>query len=178
MLPREHGSWAMLLVPCCIGVIVAGGFSPPSVLGLVGCLLLFLCRRPFVILLKSRRSKEDTDHTDPLLWMSFAIPAISGLSIFIWLLFQYSLWYLLLLGFISVLVFTAHTLLTLQRRERTVSGELLGILVLTMSAPLAFYISRNELRADAFVLWLLNALYFGASVFYIKMRFSSHLSRL
>ncbi|UCE18680.1 MAG: YwiC-like family protein [Gemmatimonadota bacterium] len=176
LLPREHGSWAILLIPYCLGAIIAGGFSPPSILGLVGCLLLFICRRPLIILLKSRKSREDTG---PLLWMNFVVPALSGLSIFIWLLFQYNLWYLFLFGFISVLVFFAHTLLTLQRQERTIIGEFLGILVLTVSAPLAYYLYQHVLTASAVVLWFLNALYFGASVFYVKMRLilSAHNDR-
>ncbi|MFQ6093894.1 MAG: hypothetical protein ACE5OR_14680 [bacterium] len=102
--------------------------------------------------------------------MRFGLPAASGLGVFAWLFMRYGLWPLLLIGLVGAILFILHTRMTLHRQERTIWGELLGILTLTITAPLAAYLSRGRLTGDAFALWLLNALYFAASVFYIKMR--------
>ena len=57
-----------------------------------------------------------------------------------------------------------------ERLERTEFGELVGIAGLTLAAPGAYYAASGETGAGAFFLWLLCSLYFGASVFYVKMR--------
>jgi len=41
---------------------------------------------------------------------------------------------------------------------------------LTLTAPAAFYAVTGSMSALAFLLWFVNAAYFGATVFYVKMR--------
>ncbi len=70
----------------------------------------------------------------------------------------------------ALVLFLVHTFLSLRRKERTVPGELLGVGLLTLSAPAGFVLSGGKLVSEAFILWLLNAFYFAGSIFYIKMR--------
>jgi hypothetical protein len=49
-------------------------------------------------------------------------------------------------------------------------GELGGIFGLALGAPLAYYVSTGALNGTALGLWVVNALYFGGTVFYIKLK--------
>ncbi|MFQ6103557.1 MAG: YwiC-like family protein [Candidatus Glassbacteria bacterium] len=170
LIPKEHGTWAMLLIPYSIGVAVSGGFSTKTIYGLVGVLMLFLSRPSLMILLKERQFHGRYPVGARKLWFNFGIPAVSGMGVFFWLFIKYSLWQLLLIGWVGIVLFLLYTWCTLHRMERAFFGQIVGILMLTFTTTLAVYISRGRLTREAFILWLLNALYFTLSVFYIKMR--------
>jgi hypothetical protein len=52
----------------------------------------------------------------------------------------------------------------------SVGGELAGIFGLALGAPMAYYVASGQLDSTAAALWLVNALYFGGTVFYIKLK--------
>jgi hypothetical protein len=43
-----------------------------------------------------------------------------------------------------------------------------GIVALTMAAPLAHYAALGQVNATGFILWGLSILYFSSSIFYVK----------
>jgi len=57
-----------------------------------------------------------------------------------------------------------------RREDRTVSGETLAILGLTLTAPAAYYAASGAIDRTALWLWAMCALYFLSSVFYVKLR--------
>ncbi len=61
-----------------------------------------------------------------------------------------------------------------QRLQRTVVGEFIGVAGLTLTAPIAYYSAVGNSIQRAVLLWLLNALFFGSSIFYVKMRLEQH----
>ena len=63
-----------------------------------------------------------------------------------------------------------HWRLVDRRKEMSARGELAGIFGLALGAPLAYYISTGVLNGTALGLWIVNALYFGGTVFYIKLK--------
>jgi len=56
-----------------------------------------------------------------------------------------------------------------QQAERTVSGELVGVAALTLTAPAAYGMAAGGLDGTAGALWLLCWAYFAVPVFYVKM---------
>lgn len=166
LIPKEHGAWAILLIPYCIGIAITNEFSMRTILGLFGILLLFISRPSLIKLVRRRNNNSQ----NILLWLNFLIPATLGLSIFSLLFVRSGLWELLYFGFAGLMLLAIYTWLTLQHKERSVFGELVGIFLLTLSAPLAVYLAREQLSGQAFVLWLVNTLYFASSVFYIKTK--------
>ena len=177
LVPKEHGAWAMLILPYFIGVVITDGLSTRTILGLISVLLLFLSRSPLIILLKEKFLNSHHGLSRRELWLSFGFPAAIGFGIFFWLLIRYSLWELLVIGSIGLIFFTFHTWLTFRRKKRSIFGDLVGIFMLTLSAPLAVCISQGQLTHLAFVLWLLNALYFSTSVFHVRMRVRASVLR-
>lgn len=168
MIPREHGAWAMLLVPLAIGWGVGGWGGPEVVLFLFACLSLFLARYPLTIIVRAKLGRLRNLPAGTRLW--FGIYTAFFLLFTFPLIFYYRLWLLLPLGALSLALLLLSLYLLRARRERTEGGELLGVGVLTMTAPGAYYVAAAALDQVAFFLWALVFLYFGSSVFYVKMK--------
>jgi hypothetical protein len=166
LLPKEHGSWAMLAVPLFLGLVIAPVWHWRGLILPVAALGFFLMRYPLVLLVKSRKRTGPKPH----LWRWAAIygtvTALSGG----WLVIGQELWGLLLLGLLGVAILGVNLWLVARRQEMSAGGELAGIAGLALSAPMAYYAASGTLDRTAAVLGLINALYFGGTVFYIKLK--------
>ncbi|MFQ5613466.1 MAG: YwiC-like family protein [Anaerolineae bacterium] len=166
-LPKEHGSWAMLIVPLLLGLASAPVWRWRAVALLLAALGFFLMRYPLATLVKTRR-RRSTDRA--YLWRWAAIYGGIVLLAGGWLVLAQGLWWLAAMGIVGGLLVAFHLWLVARRQEMSVVGELSGILGLALGAPMAYYTAGSQLDRAAAVLWLINALYFGGTVFYIKLK--------
>ena len=166
-LPREHGSWAMFAVPLIIGFAVAGMWQWRSVLLILAALGLFMLRFPIDTVIKTRK-RPNADRAWLIRWAILygSIAAISGG----WLVVVDRLYALIGFGMIGAVLLVYHWWLVDRRQEMSITGELAGIFGLAMGAPLAYYTASGQLDGTALALWIVNALYFGGTVFYIKLK--------
>jgi hypothetical protein len=166
-IPKEHGSWAMLIVPLLLGLAIAPGWPWRVILLLIAAFGFFLVRFPLATLVKTRRRKKG-DRAYLWQWVIIygALTALSGS----WLVLAYRLWWLMPMGFIGGALLMFHLWLVARRQEMSVVGELAGIFGLALGAPMAYYVAGGQLDRLAAALWLVNALYFGGTVFYIKLK--------
>jgi hypothetical protein len=166
-LPNEHGSWAMLIVPLLLGLIVAPAWHGRALLLVVVAFGFYLVRFPLAVLVKTRRRARPER---AYLWRWTVIygtlTAIGGG----WLVLGEGLWWLAVIGLAGGALLLFHLWLVARRQEMSVAGELSGIVGLALGAPMACYAAGGRLEAMAWVLWLINALYFGGTVFYIKLK--------
>jgi hypothetical protein len=178
-LPKEHGSWAMFSMPLIIGFVVAAQWQWRS-LWLIGAALgLFLVRYPIDTLIKTRKrptkgrtpTKGGTPTADRARLIRWAIVygAIAALCGG-WLIVIEQLTWLIPLGVLSAALLAYHWWLVERRQEMSVRGELAGIFGLALGALLAYYVSTGLIDGTALGLWIVNALYFGGTVFYIKLK--------
>jgi hypothetical protein len=86
------------------------------------------------------------------------------------LVFVQHLWLLIPMGILGGLLLTFHLWLVARRQEMSAIGELAGIFGLALGAPTAYYTASGQLDLTALMLWAVNALYFGGTVFYIKLK--------
>ena len=164
-LPREHGAWAVLLIPLFVAMGVAGQWGVRSSLLLGAVLSLYLARYPLVLWARSRFEMFPEKGLSILsVWLAI------GLGLGAVLTFNYRLYLLVPFAVVGALFLLVHLMLVRYRNERTIVGEFLGIGALTLTAPAAFYAVTGSVAARAFLLWFVNVAYFGASVFYVKMR--------
>ncbi len=166
-ISKEHGSWAMLIVPLLLGTIIAPVWHWRTLLLFVAAVGFFLSRYPLSILVRKR--KRDQDKRAYLLrWTAIyaGITALSGG----WLVFAERLWLLALMGVIGALLVAFNLWLIANKKQMSLMGELSGIAGLALGAPMAYYVASGYLDQTAIILWLLNALYFGGTVFYIKLK--------
>lgn len=176
-IPKEHGAWAMLYVPFVTGVCVAArsqGLRLPWNAGILPLFLAitfgYLSRLPFVEWLRSKYKN--------LYALKFFIGyASAGILTYFTLVFLYKLWTLLPLLSIGSSFWGFYTYQTLKGKHRSTTGEVAGILGLTFTAPMAHYVIIGSLTKMAWLLWLLNLLFFSSSVFYVKLRVEAHVRK-
>jgi hypothetical protein len=162
MLPREHGSWAMMAAPALVGWAAAGG--GPAGAGaffLLALLGAFLSRTPLTALLATPGDAR------ALRWLAFyAACAAVGLA---GLLAVYGRRGLLPLGLPAGAVLAASLWFTARRRAMTEVHELIGVAGLSLAAPGAHVAAVGVWSADAAWLWALCALFLSGPVFHVKM---------
>lgn len=165
-LPKEHGAWAMLYVPFVLGVAVAGSISLPVLLLLLAISALFISRESLLVWWRARKRGKEAREAGKLLAIYLLLAILCGLPL---LLIWRFVW-LLPLGLIGAALLVFNSQQGAQLAERSLGNELLAIGGLTLTAPAAFYVASGQWGSTAFWLWLLSALYFVSSVFYIKLR--------
>jgi archaellum biogenesis protein FlaJ (TadC family) len=166
-LPKEHGSWAMFVVPLIIGFAVAAQWQWRAIGLIAAALGLFLVRFPIDTLIKTRK-RPQADRAWLLRWAAIygSLAAICGA----WLIVIDRLYWLIPLGATGAALLAYHWWLVERRQEISARGELAGICGLALGAPLAYYVSTGVIDGTAIGLWIVNALYFGGTVFYIKLK--------
>jgi len=169
-VPKEHGAWAMLYVPFAAGVLAAGpvtlGHLPGLVLLLGSVTGLFLGRESLLAWLRSRDRRQDSrDKARATSWqLGGAIACAAGL------LATRPPAAIVPLGLFGAIVLGIHILQMRRREARTISGEVLAILGLTLAAPAAFLVGTGAWSPRALLLWALCVLFFTSSVFHVKHR--------
>jgi|SRR5688572_27852659 len=166
-LPKEHGSWVMLSAPLLMGLILAPAWHWRTLALLVAALAFFLMRYPLATLVKTRK-RANVDKA--YLWRWAAIYGSIALLSGGWLVLAYNLWWLLVMGSVGGLLIGLHLWLVSRRQEMSLAGELSAIFGLALGAPLAYYVAGGRLDSTALLLGLINGLYFGGTVFYIKLK--------
>jgi hypothetical protein len=157
----------MLTVPLLLGLVLAPAWNGRVAALLAAALGFFLARFPLATLVKTRRNPK-TDRA--YLWWWAAIYGLITATAGGWLVLGHSLWWLLPMGVVGGLLVLLHLWLITRRQEMSVGGELAGIFGLALGAPMAYYVASGLLDWTAAALWLVNALYFGGTVFYIKLK--------
>ena len=170
ILPAEHGSWSWLLVPFFVGLIVAGEWSLPALLVLVGGLAGFLIRQPasFYARVRSGRARK-SDGPLALTWTIFlAVVAflcliallVMGRGQLIWLVIP------------MIAVFFLYILASRQPRARirTLWMEIAGAIGLAAMAPSAYIAVTGSLDETAWYLWVLTASINTLGVLYVRIR--------
>lgn len=161
MMPREHGSWAVLIAPILVGLAAAGG-GPPSVAGLfcVAALGGFLLRVPLQSLFSASPAPKAAAWA-----VVYAALAAAGGGPLLWL---YGRWGLLGFAFPAAILTVLNIRANLARRTLSLANELSAILVLCLGAPAACYALGGGLPPEAWQAWVLCALYFIGPVFDVK----------
>lgn len=159
MLPREHGAWAMLLMPYLLGTMAAGWGGWPSLLLLLAILALFSAGRPLELTIQGRRNGA---------LLRLAIYSLAGIVAGLGLLLLYDRW-MLLLGVIPGSVLVLQLWLRMRRLDRTWPVRLVSIAALSATGPAAYYAASSALDNTALAVWLLPFAYSGASVFYVRL---------
>jgi len=167
--PAEHGAWGILLVPCFSSAAVAGGWNLPLLFFLFCMLALFLLRGS----VESYRASGArwTIVFAPVHALLLVVSCSTGLA----LMWVYGRWQLIgvsaaggLLYFGQRALVTAHS--SQRAEKRSLVAELVGVALLTLSAPGAWIALRGSLSRTALEIWFLCLLFFAGGVLYVKYR--------
>src|SRR5262249_20096741 len=136
-LPREHGAWAMLYVPFAVGALVgsSSSFSPFGLLLLLlSVTFAFIARQSFLEWWRARRRGTSGAASRRMMFIYFGLGGVFGVAV---VLFYHRVW------LVPVAMFTAMLLAfnawqAMRHEDRTVMGETIAILGLTLTAPTAY----------------------------------------
>jgi hypothetical protein len=157
----------MLLAPLLLGLVVAPAWHW-RVLALVAAALgFFLVRQPLAMWVKTRK-RASTNRA--YLWRWTTIYGSLALLSGGWLVLGQGLWWLPVIGLAGGLLLIFNLWLVSRRQEMSLVGELAGVVGLALGAPLTYYATSGQLDSTAAILGLINFLYFGGTVFYIKLK--------
>ncbi len=164
-LPREHGAWAMLIVPVWVGIGAAGVVNGPVILFALTAFGFFLLRYPLMLAVKSRARAA---RSNALRWS--AIYAVLTLVLGAALVFLSPNSLLVPLGVLGFASLGVYLWNAAHRAEMTTAGEWIGIAGLALGGPGAYLVGSGRLDVTAVALYLLNLFYFGGTVFYVKFK--------
>jgi hypothetical protein len=180
MLPDDHGAYAMLLVPLVIGLVVGIGQplaepSPPLIIAFplltLALLAAFFLHAPLEVLAKPNVSALAKRRAQIWLIIYLAFVALSGFTLLF--LSNWYLWGLLGLGFAASIPLGVDLISRKWRKQRSLGVRLFGISGLVLSAPLSYYVATTHLDSLALALWWVSFIYFGSSLFYVRIWFET-----
>ncbi len=167
---KEYGSWAVFIFSCS-GGITAGlltrpwhterDFSLDTLLTVLGLAFLVNSKNPLSSFLMSKG--QDREH---LLWLLFF--SLAGFSLLIPFMIE---------GINSFLIFSpfiiSYAILLAYGKEHHLLTELNGFALLTLSAPIVYFVITNEMSLR---LYLAVFIFFGAGVFKVRARIKKTLA--
>lgn len=170
LLPREHGTWGILLVPFLTATAIAGVWTAPVGVALLAVLLVFLARLPAEVLLlpgsERRLPQLSPERARRWAWLYGTAALLAGAPLVV-------VWHreqLLALAAVALTLFALHVREARRGALRGWAAELLGTAALTLSAPVAWVAATGGLAATGVVVWVLNAAFFSAGLVYVKQR--------
>jgi hypothetical protein len=160
-LPREHGAWGILLVPLVTALGVSRVFNLQTALLIASVLCFFIARTSY---LRAVALSEGPLYRRAIAWAWVLMGAsvLAAAPLLLW----GDRWWLLAFGAVAMPI-------AFRKPSRSFPAQLLAMMGLTLTAPVAWYVATGKLDDWAWMLWGLNALYFASGFFYVKMHFAA-----
>ncbi|UTR15374.1 YwiC-like family protein [Salipaludibacillus sp. LMS25] len=156
-VPKEHGAWAMFIIPFWTGASISG-LSWHHLIFFTGLTGLYFAQAPLLTYIRQPKHQD--------VWPSFLIYAGIGLVITgPYIVREMYLVYI----FLSIFpLFLVNSLFAKLKKERLFINDLSAIVALSALLLSAYVIGIGELRAEAFQYMVLIIIFFVASVFHVK----------
>ncbi len=171
VLPREHGSWGILLVPFVTGVAVTGEWNLPALLALVAIVAVFLGRPSLELLIAGKGGLPSP---------SERAVAVKGCVLFaglataatVPLLAVYGRWLLLWLAMGAIGAFLIY-LWSHDAQKRAAKGgaeQLAATFGLTLTSLAGYGAALGGLDTRGVLVWILQAFFFLGGVLYVRYK--------
>lgn len=176
LVPREHGSWGLWLLPLISGAIVGYVFGPHAALapvlwfGLVAA-SAFLIYQPLESLLGLSliKIRSQRQQRTALIWI-IVLTIAAVCSVLELLHLQRFL--VLVIGVVASGCFGVRFLLGRSRRVRVLK-QLIGALGLSSTAAGAYYAATGRIDRTALTIWLASWLFAVGQIEYVQLRLRS-----
>ena len=176
LVPREHGAWAMLLLPFVSALLLARRVHwevVPAAAAVVG---VFLVREPLVVLWRQAAVWKDRRPETAMAWRSLAWygPAV-GLAGAL-LLWRLPVGPLVGLGVMAGSLLAASTYLVVHNRRRSVVLQVSSAAGLNASAILAWLAVRPQVEPAVVWLWGLQFAHSTAALLAVHARLEARIA--
>lgn len=157
LLPREHGAWAMLIIPFLLGLSINPTWMHLPLF--LGWFLLYLALNPLMMLLKKKG--DSRFYTRWLL--IYGIPA-SLLLLF--LVFRYPA--LVWAGLAMIPLFLINIYFARKNRERSFWNDVVAIFEMAVGGVASAYVALGGWSMFQVYVWIVSVLFFLGTVFFVK----------
>ena len=170
-LTREHGAWAMFLVPLLAGIIVADAVSVKTAVFGFGSLAIFLAHHPLESAFGAgarASGRRSLLSWDVALLLAGTLPVA--------FLVARGDFFLAPIGLLAALAALVR-LWIVRRSGRGLGSDVIGVAGLCLGAPAAYALGSGSLDRAALLSWLACFLFFGSTVFYVHMKIAALKSK-
>ena len=167
VITKEHGTWAILLVPMAVAATTAGTFSVNAAFLVVSALGVFLSFVPLNSLMDEYMTNSHPGRfLETALWCMIYLAVGLGAAL---PLIRDGFWMLVPLGSAAGLIFFTHFLLT-RSLQKSVVTDIVAVAGLALGAPAMYYILTRSLDIHAWILFVINFFFFSSSVVYVHLK--------
>jgi hypothetical protein len=156
-LPKQHGAWAMLIIPYWLGV-AASEFMWQHIPFFIGWTLMYLGTYPFLLIFKGKKIPFYKKWTFIYMIPGFVlllIPLLTKPSI---------IWFgLLMLPLFSLNIYFSYT-----HNDRALMNDFLAIFIFSLTGLASSYLAKGGIEVIDIKLFMLNFLFFTGCTFYVK----------
>jgi hypothetical protein len=173
LLPREHGTWAMLLVPWVVGCGIAGRLTAGAVMLLAGSVALFMAHNALVAWYRARPGSGTRSAAG---WWLLVLGGL-GLALLAPVAVAFPPLLLAGLALAGVLLLGISLALVARRLDHALPGQALAAVGLTLNAPAAYHAAGGARGVEALALWLLDVVFFLWAVYYVRLKIEARARR-
>ncbi|MGG0178719.1 YwiC-like family protein [Gottfriedia acidiceleris] len=157
IVPKQHGAWAMLLIPYILGV-VASSFRLIHIPLFIGWFFLYLATYPLIMVIKGKQVSFYFNWAVGYFFISFVF---LGLVMF-------AEWRLIYFGLAMIPFFLLNIYFVKRKNERAFTNDIVAISVFCIGGLASFYIGKGVLTSEGWSVALLVFLFFLGSTFFVK----------
>lgn len=157
LLPKQHGAWAMLLVPFILG-ITSSSFTVIHILLFIGWLGLYLSTYPMLMVIKGKKKNLHMKWTG--IYMGVAL-------LFLVMVLFYE-WKMMFFGLAMIPLFFINVYFAKKKKERAFANDFTAIIVFCIGGAASYYLGEGVLDYKGWIVVLLSFLFFLGSTFFIK----------
>ncbi|MDM5226614.1 YwiC-like family protein [Cytobacillus sp. NJ13] len=155
--PKQHGAWAMLILPFWLGA-AASDIIWSHIPFFLGWILLYLATYPGLLLFKRKRMAFYAK------WTSiYLVPAI--LLLLIPLLVRPSI---IIFGLLMIPFFIINARYSSKNRDRALGNDFSAICAFSIAGLASSYLPHGEITPLAWTVFAASILFFAGSTFYVK----------
>jgi YwiC-like protein len=177
IIPREHGTWAMWLVPWAVGAGFERRVGAGSVLLLIAAFAFFLAHAQLIAWWRVQLSPaRDARMGSPAGRVALVLGAV-GAVVSTPLLATSSIPWLIGLGVAGAAVTLGSLWLVTVRLDHALAGQVLAAIGLPLIAPAAYVANGGGDAGVIIGLWLLDAAFFLWAVFYVRLKIQARSRR-
>jgi hypothetical protein len=156
-LPKQHGAWAMMIIPFWLGVI-NGGFLWQHIPFFIGWLLLYLATYPMLFLFKKKKIPFYTKWT-----FIYMIPA--SLLLIIPLIERPSIGYF---GIVMIPFFFINAFYASKNQDRALMNDFSAIIAFSIVGLASSYLKYGVVTFESILIFFSSVLFFVGCTFYVK----------
>ncbi|WP_042349268.1 YwiC-like family protein [Bacillus massiliigorillae] len=157
LIPKQHGAWAMLVIPFVLSM-VAGGSTVWHIFLFMGWFFLYLTTYSFVMFLKGK--KKEYYKKWVMIYALAAILFLVPVGIYCMRLIYF--------GIAMIPFFCINLYYAKKKNERAFLNDVAAIFTFCIGGLASYYLGANELHNDAWTVFIYSFLYFLGCTLYVK----------